>query len=255
MARAPAKKENKLPANIDLEADAGAGGEEITTDDMIVPFIKLAQSLNEEIDKNEAKYIDGLEVGMFFNSATEEYFEDGFDFIPAYYTKKYLEWMPNRGGFAGEHGPEILEEATQAEDGWEMYLPNGNEIVPTGTWFGLVLDRKTGVVDQAVIALSKSQLKKSRQLATKIKAVQCDGKNGPFNPAMYYNVLHITSVPESNDSGRWMGWRISLDGNVFDLKNGAELYNTGKMLHEAVKTGAVRSAEPQAEKLDDEVPF
>lgn len=260
--RAMMKKETGLPERVmeDVYADAGMGAEHATSDDMTVPFIKLAQALSDEVNKRESAYIDGLEQGDFFNSATQDKWggDKGFAFIPCHYERQYLEWTPRDagGGFQGSHGPEIMEQVTQ--NGPASTLPNGNEIVQTGAWFGLVVD-ENGSFEQAVISLSKVQMKKSRQLMTMLKSVMLSGPNGKFNPPTFYNVVRFTSVPESNDQGSWYGWKPVVEGNVFELDPSGDLYAQAKVLGAAVKSGKVKQAVPEAKTAtttdDGEIPF
>jgi hypothetical protein len=261
---AKAKEESKavvptkgnLPAEFldQVALDAGKGAEEATSEDMAVPFMKIAQALSPEVNKRESTYIEGLEVGDFFNTATQVVYggEDGFYFIPVKFVRKYLEWTPRDkgGGFNGEHGPEIMEKTTAGEKG-ENWLQNGNEIVITGTWFGLVIPLDGSAVDQAVVSLSKTQLKKSRNLMTKLKQVSVKNSAGrAFNPPIFYSRIKVTSVPESNDQGNWMGWKFDMDGTIFDLPDGGELYDSAKLMLEAVSAGRIRTADPGANAPD-----
>ncbi len=262
----PAKQEaGGLPAELmqDLYGDAGMGSESATAEDMSIPFVRCAQSLSAEISKREAAYIPGLEEGDFYNTATQQTWkgETGFLFVPALFQRKFLEWTPRDagGGFAGEHGPEIMDRTTKDEKGRDL-LDNGNEILPTGTWYGLVLDEETGAAQQVVISLAKTQMKVSRQLMTKLKTVALprpDGK-GTFNPPLFYNALRVTSVPESNDQGRWMSFRFALDGTVLDRPGGAGTYAQAKAMLEAVRSGAIKAAvvrESGGDEDDKEIPF
>jgi hypothetical protein len=257
---ATTKAQANLPAEFaaQIAMDAGMGSEDATSDDMSVPFIKIAQKLSEELDKRNSKYIEGMEEGDFFNTASLVVYsgEQGFWFIPVKFIRKYLQWTPRDkgGGFGGEHGPEIMDKTTPGEKG-ENYLPNGDEIVITGTWFGLIVDDDGNLIDQAVISLAKTQLKKSKTLMTRLKSVALphpSGK-GKFNPPIFYNRVKVTSVPESNDQGNWMGWKFELSGSVFDFPNdtGGELYDAAKMLLEAVDSGRVKAADPSAAGNDD----
>ena len=244
---APQKGNANLPAEFlnQVAADAGLGAENATAEDMTVPLIKIAQALSPEVNKREATYIQGLEVGDFFNSATQKVWKGdvGFDAIPVYFERKYLQWTPRDkgGGFGGEHDASIMDKTTAGEKG-ENYLDNGDEIVITGTWYFIIPDDETGDVDQAVVSLSKTQLKKSKQLMTKLRTLLLNGPNGKFNPPLFYSKVKVTSVPESNDQGNWMGWKFELNGNVFELKEGKEIYEMSKGLMEAVRSGKVKAA-------------
>lgn len=238
-----------IPADVlgDVLQDAGLGSEQATSEDIALPFIKCAQMLSDEMKESKPDaYIPDLREGDFFNSITKRIFPraNGVYFVPVYYVRKYLEWGPKRGdGFKGEHGPDIMTQVKR--DGVKNVLPNGNLIVPTATWFGFVVDRETGEVKGAVIALSSTQMKKSRQLMYKLKDVTvADGKGGRFTPPIFYNVVHITSVAEGNDQGDWMGWKFETAGNVFALPGGEGIYREARRLYELVKSGAVKTAAP-----------
>lgn len=262
MTTVPATTKTKLPAGIDLYTDAGKGSETVTMEDMVIPFIQCAQALSPQVNKRESVYIDGLEQGDFFNTATEQFWkgDTGFIFIPVLYMREHNEWKPREagGGFQGKHDASIMQKVVSEERGgkWANYLPNGNTIAVTGTWYGLVYDN--GSLHQAVLSLTSTQLKKSRQLLTKLKSIMVPGgpNNTSFNPALYYSKVKVTSVPESNERGNWFGWKFELDGNVFELPNGEEIYKAGQALLQAVHSGTVKAAPPpEQQKVDDEIPF
>lgn len=242
----------QLPAEFaaQIAADAGMGSESANRDDMTIPFIKIAQALSDEVNKRESSYVTGLEVGDFFNTATHRVWggEKGITFIPVYYEREHIEWVSrsNGGGFRGKHPESILETCTPGPKG-ENFLPNGNEIVVTGTWFVIIVDRETLDFDQAVISLSKTQLKKSRTLMTQCKQLLIDGPNGrKFNPPLFFNLVDAVSAPESNDMGNWMGWKVALNGNVFQLgEQAGQFYEMAKMMLEAVRSGKLKAAEPR----------
>jgi hypothetical protein len=270
MAKAPAPKQEltktsqhgNLPAEFldQVAADAGMGSEGVSGEDMALPQLKIAQKLSPEVDTRDALHIPGLNVGDFFNSASQIVYPNAGDgalfFIPVYFERKYLEWTPRDagGGFNGEHGPEVMEK-TKPNGSGGNFLANGNEIVVTGTWFGIIVSTDGSVVEQGVISLSKTQLKKSRQLMTKLKAVALPHPQTKkkFNPPLFYNRLRVSSIPENNDQGNWEGWKFELAGSIFDLPNdmGTELYDTCKMMFEAVRSGAVKASQVNNAPLND----
>lgn len=249
VSKAVTTTKNQLPAEFaaQIAADAGLGSESANRDDMTIPLIKIAQALSDEVNKRESAYIEGLEVGDFFNTATHQIWkgETGFFFIPVYYEREHLEWTPRSkgGGFNGKHTEAILEKCSPGPKG-ENFLPNGNEIVVNGTWYTIIVDKETLDFDQAVISLSKTQLKKSRTLMTQCKQLLIDGPNNrKFNPPLFYNLVHAVSAPESNDQGNWMGWKIPIAGNIFQLGDKAgEFYEMAKMMLEAVRSGKIKAA-------------
>lgn len=250
-----AKASANVPAEMmdSLSADAGMGSEDASSEDMQVPFMKIGQKLSPELDENDSAHIDGMKVGDFFNNATQQVFpkDKGFDFVPVYFVRKYLEWTPRDagGGFNGEHPAAIMEKTTSDGKGGN-FLSNGNEIVVTGTWFGFVVHEDGVTIDQAVISLAKTQLKKSRKLMTLLRSVVVKHNKKAFNPPLFYNRVRVTSVPESNDQGNWMGWKFEIVGTVFDFEDGAEMYDAAKILLDAVREGRVTTQQPDAPSND-----
>jgi hypothetical protein len=273
---AATKKKSNLPAGLmaDLEGDAGMGTEGVTAEDMLIPFLAILQALSPQVDKRDSDYVDGAEPSMIYNSALQTLYdgEDGIQIIPVKYRKVHNEWVPRSagGGYVGERDATIMDETERDEKSGRDVLPNGNEVVGSGDWYVLVLN-PDGTQDQAVISFSMTQMKKSRRMMTMIKSVALKNQAGAtFGPPMFYNVFKLTTVPEENDKGKWFGWDIEPNGNVFDLDNGEELYESAKGLYMAVAAGTVKAAPPANEPgpnsggtppageestLDDDVPF
>jgi hypothetical protein len=70
------KRENAgaLSTNI-FEADANAGSQNMTQDDLALPFLKVLGQLSPEVNKQNAKFINGAEPGMIVNSVTKELYD------------------------------------------------------------------------------------------------------------------------------------------------------------------------------------
>ena len=58
-----------------FEADANAGSQNMTQDDLALPFLKVLGQLSPEVNKQNAKFIKGAEPGMIVNSVTKELYE------------------------------------------------------------------------------------------------------------------------------------------------------------------------------------
>ena len=70
------KRENAgTLATVNFEADAGAGSQNITQDDLALPFLKVLGQLSPEVNKQNAKFINGAEPGMIVNSVTKEIYD------------------------------------------------------------------------------------------------------------------------------------------------------------------------------------
>ena len=86
-----------------LEEQAGAGLENIDIRDMSLPFLRIAQSLSPQLEKDNEAYIPGLELGMFFNTVTKKIYGREINLIPIKYERAWVEWRPDRGGFVATH--------------------------------------------------------------------------------------------------------------------------------------------------------
>ena len=243
-----------------LFEDQGAGQEGIGTEDLMVPRIKIIQTISKEVNKRDGKYVEGAEVGYIHNSVTDEAVdgEKGITVIPIRYRRAHLEWKPDQQGLQQDHGSssDCLSSCDIGEKG-EYFTSEGNEIVPTGEYFVFVIN-EDGNYAPAIISMSKSQLKKARRwnsMMNQLKIKMKDG-SGMFTPAMYYASYKLTTVPETSKAGQdYFGWDIEMcDGDsggiLKSLDNGSEIYLAARSFKESITSGDVQVA-PQ----EGEVPF
>lgn len=261
-----------LPAGFDmssLQADAGAGSSNISAEDMQTPIISILQANSPQCKKSDGKYIQGASEGMLYNNVTNEIYDgdEGITVVPCFFEKVYIEWKPNRGGLVAIHDAKtpLKDQVTMVanSEGKETpTLKNGNQLIETNQHYVLLL-KDDGSFEPAVLALSSSALKSSRQWNTLIKRVMLQGPNGPFNPASYYSQYKLTTTARQSDQYSWFGWAIENLGPVPDMN----IYNAGKALEQAVNAGTVRvkqeevengpatANKAQAADLDDDIPF
>ncbi len=71
-ARNVTNKKSGALATLDFVADSGMGLENIEKTDLALPFLKLLQSGSDETKKKHAKYVEGAEAGMFYNTVTKK---------------------------------------------------------------------------------------------------------------------------------------------------------------------------------------
>ena len=86
-------KQGGALATLDFVSDSGMGLENIDRDDLALPFLKLLQSGSDETKKKHAKYVEGAEAGMFYNTVTKKLYdgEKGIQVIPVFYKMTYPE--------------------------------------------------------------------------------------------------------------------------------------------------------------------
>ena len=148
------------------------------------------------------------------------------------------------GGYRGDYSPAEAPSIVRDDEGNDV-LPNGHHLVDTRYHYGYIVDASTGVTSVAVLAMAKTQLKKSKHWITIMDAIRMDGPAGKFKPPTYSHLYKITTVPESNDKGSWFGWNILMESPV----SSASLYSTGKQLNILVREGKAKAAEPASDEV------
>lgn len=232
-----------LPAEIDFTQDAGLGLDNIGKDDILIPRFAILQAQSKAVDEDSHLYVEGAKAGLILNSAFDT-LEDALHVVPVARIRHFVEWQAGHGAFVEDHGenPTILDECTEGE-GYAMLTPEGNEIFETVTFYVLVV--KEDGVDQAVLSMSKKQLKKAKKwtgLISKERVPRPDG-NGTYQPPIFYRSYKLTTVKEKNDSGSWYGWKIDKDVTLSELPNAREIYQMAKSFHSAVAKGEVKAAQ------------
>lgn len=261
-----------LPAGLDLasvEADAGAGSQNMQASDMQTPIISVLQANSPQCKKSDGKYIKGAEEGMFYNNVTNEVYsgEDGLIVVPCFFEKVYIEWKPNRGGFVEAHPASTplkdkvkMTPSSENPDKLVPVLPNGNILMETNQHYVLRL-KADGGFEPAVLAMTSSALKTSRQWNYLVKSITVPGSKGQFNPASYYSQYKLKTVPRQSDQFSWFGMQVENLGPV----PSNDVYNAGRALEKAVNSGTVRVKQEPVEtdsapasaagKIDDEIVF
>lgn len=204
----PAGKAIAMPAADIFQAQAGAGLENVTASDMLVPRLTILQSLSPQLKPRDAAYIEGAKLGDICDVGTGEVFKDGIMFLPVYYRKDYLEWAPRASGeglVAIHSDPAILEQTTRNERK-QPVLKNGNLIAETAQFFGFNLSAGRRM---CFLPMASTQLKKARKwitLASSEKLRRGDGSE--FTAPLFYRAYELGTAEESNNQGDWSGWTI-----------------------------------------------
>ena len=207
------KKEGALATNL-FEADANQGAQNISLEDLALPFLKILGQLSPEVNKRDGKYVEGAEPGKIINTVTNELF-DSIDVIPCHYKRQYIEWQ-DRGTSSG--APVAIHEAdsdivstTTRDKGYKDRLPNGNYLENTANHFVLLCGKNP---QTALLSMKSTQLKVSRKWNSMMMGIKMQGKNGLFTPPTYSHIYNLKTVQMSNDKGTWFGWDVSKKGPV-----------------------------------------
>ena len=232
-----AEKKNNALATFDMEADASQGAQNISQEDLALPFLKILGQLSPEVNKRDGKYVDGAEPGKIINTVTNELY-DTLNVIPCHYKRQYIEWQ-DRGTSTGapvamhEANSDIVSQTTRGKD-YKDRLPNGNYLDNTASHFVLTLGDNP---QTALISMKSTQLKVSRKWNSMMMGIKMQGKNGLFTPPTYSHIYKLSTVQMSNDKGTWFGWDVSKVSSVQDKA----VYDMAKSFAESVGKGEVQA--------------
>ena len=249
------KKEEAGALAINLfEADADKGSQNMTQEDLALPFLKVLGQLSPEINKRDGKYVEGAEAGMILNTVTNDIFdgEKGIEVLPVYYKRQLVEWQ-DRGESKGapvaihEASSDIMSKTTR-DKSYKDRLPNGNYIENTANHFVILLGKSPTT---ALISMKATQLKVSRKWNSMMMGLKLQGKNGLFTPPIYSHIYKLKTVQMSNDKGTWFGWDVSTVGPVQDKA----VYEIAKNFAASVSKGEVQTKHeteetPKARKVN-----
>jgi len=232
-----AEKKNNALATFDMEADAAQGAQNISQEDLALPFLKILGQLSPEVNKRDGKYVDGAEPGKIINTVTNELY-DTLNVVPCHYKRQYIEWQ-DRGTSTGapvamhEADSDIVSQTTRGKD-YKDRLPNGNYLDNTASHFVLTLGENP---QTALISMKSTQLKVSRKWNSMMMGIKMQGKNGLFTPPTYSHIYKLSTVQMSNDKGTWFGWDVSKVSPVEDKA----IYDMAKSFAESVGKGEVQA--------------
>ena len=231
-----------------MEADAGSGINDLGSDDLALPFLKILSGLDSKLDD-----LDNAKRGDIINSVTDEVSKgkEGVDVIPCAYERVYIQWAPRGEGSGApssvyktkDECPEVERSSEDNKD----YLTDGSGqyIEETHQHYVLIL-KDDGSADQALIAMKSTQLKKSRKWNSMMLSATIKGKNGMFTPPRFGFIYHLKSVGEENSKGSWHGWEMSRKEPV----SSADVYAKAKAFAESIKKGGV-----VVKHEKDDIPF
>ena len=244
------KKEGALAA-VNFEADAQQGAQNISQEDLALPFLKILGQLSPEVNKRDGKYVEGAKPGKIMNTVTNKLY-DSLQVVPCHYKRQYIEWQDR--GTSGSGAPvaihdadsDIVSQTTRGKD-YKDRLANGNYLDNTASHFVLTLGDTPST---ALISMKSTQLKISRKWNSLMMGLKLQGKNGLFTPPTYSHIYNLSTVQMSNDKGTWFGWEVEKMGPVTDKG----IYDMAKSFAMSVGKGEVE-AKHGSEDTKDSTPY
>lgn len=203
---------------------AGAGLDNVTQEDIGLPFLNIIQKGSAEFDETHPdhaqKAIEGVKPGCIINTATRQILYSpkgkGIHIVPCLYQKVFNEWRPKPqgGGLIKVHtNPSILQRTLRTEKGADIISEGegvGNEIKTTMTFFVLCHTPETGWFE-AILNLTGKGLAVGRKWLA--AAMTKRGPNGALLP-LFVHGYRVETIPQSNQKGSWFQWDVQLAGAV-----------------------------------------
>jgi hypothetical protein len=158
--------------------------------------------MSPAVKRNDPKFVQGAEIGMMTNSVTRELYGEEVLVVPVFYTKQWLVWKDKKqgGGFFGAYDtPEDGNARARQEGGTGA----GVEAIDTPQHLCLLLNNKTGSVDEIMIPLARTKAKVSRNWNSLIRLGDGD---------RFSRVYRIKTVEETNQKGDFYNFSIESVG-------------------------------------------
>ena len=238
--------------------DTAKGFENMTQEDLALPFLRILGQLSPQVTEGDAKYIASAKPGMIYNTVTSELYDGkkGIRVIPCYYKKDFPEWS-DRGDGPGApvavHLPNSPVIQTGKRDGSKIRLPNGNYLEETASYY-IMAETKTGGFTPALITMKSTQLNVSKKWNSMMKTIQIPNGNGGFAiPPMHGVVYNLSSVLQKNDKGSWYGWVVNMERIMGSADK--SLYLMSKDFNSNVSKGNVQTKADVEEVAKDNAPF
>jgi hypothetical protein len=240
-----------IPDEFDLPEGCD-GMEEADSSAFAIPFLRLLQKGSPQVDTDSDAHIPGTKAGMIYNTVTGEVYDpekEDIYFIQAFFRKAYVEWKPREagggggGGFVKEYPPtegeELMRQTTLDDKNRDM-LPNGNQLKDTRYHYVVMIHGDELI--PAVIAMDRTQVKRSKRLASAIRQ-KMDAEGLRHSSQLRFKVE--TEV-QTKDDNTWRIWDIKDPVHVTDQNQ----LNNAIRFYKAITSGAVREA---IETLDEDV--
>lgn len=211
-----------------MKKDAGRGTENVDSEDMQVPRLKLMQGLSPELDQ-----YNKLRPGMYFHDLAEHIFDAPFRGVVIYYDKRFLLWNPR------DNGGGIL---ARADDGIHWQPAHGK--------FEVKLDKKDG---GARVTWETAETVKASGLA-EWGTMNPDDSNSP--PAATRMLNFVVAFPDFPDIipavltfqrasighgrrllGKLKAGRAPIFGRVFEISAGDATNKSGNSFKVPALTG------------------
>lgn len=239
-----------------LGVGVAPGYENQSSADTMVPFMNLLQPMSKLLENNQE-----ARAGMWVNSATGQ-IAQSFYFVPSVTKHEYVEWKPDRGGYAGRHDVDsaIVQEAIKQGSFGDYKTKGGNELVETFYVFGVAWS-DTMDMSYVMIAFSSTKIKVYKQWMTQQRSFHVSVPDPAdatkvlkkVPPIWAHESLFSSVFIQDNPQGKYWAPKIEpARGSVAKslISRDAEAFQMAKMGRDLLAAGSVK-ADYQAQDTDN----
>ena len=241
-------------AVVNLRDDSRKGAEEIKSEDISTPILKILHQLSPECNQRDAKYVEGSKPGMIYASSLGQLIDGeskGIDIIVAHAQTRYPEWQERGDSASAPVGTHMQIPADAVEERNGRYrLPNGNYVEKTAYFYVIVVSGDES--RPAVIPMRSSNLSPARELNNLITNLRMTDSKGTFQPAAYAALFNLKTVGKQAGSKSWHVYKPSKVRMLDTSKaEDANLYIAAQELQKTVAKGSAKPKYEAAEKTAD----
>ena len=215
-----------VPAHV--KESAGLGNENVSTQHLQTPRVKLLQQMNSEVDESHDAYVEGAKPGDLLNTVTNEIYGTEIYVINVHFTEDFVVWRKR------EKGGGLVASCASRADADEMIgnqdgSPNDYEIIQTQSHLLIRKDATTGEMESTpfLMDFASSKLRVSREWNTQIAQLGGD---------RFSTLWKVSSVKTQNRAGQpFQNLSVMKEGWVTD-----DDYEIAKKVYKGVSgnTGA-----------------
>jgi hypothetical protein len=244
----------------DLSKTVAAAEEELEESSSL-PLIRILQGNTPQAQAHMKEYIPGAAPGQFLFNATQEAVPGPLEIIPVGFRACYAEWKPKSagGGLVAHHPLSVVNDPLyeKGRDPKKPYLEylGDNDLVRTSYWCVLVL--KDEEWQNAIIAMSSSQLTVARKWSKDLKRFKYEGPLAKFAAPMFAQKWQLGTALEENAKGdRYFNYTLKAlavldpkaDSSVLELA-----YSASQTAKAELPAPAQQAALPAGNTVDGEL--
>lgn len=238
-------------AFFDESLDSGFEG--LDQEDIALPRLSILQGLSPQVNKRKDEYIEGAEIGDIVNLGVGKILPNPYKIVVAKYERRYVEWSPRDEkqvcpldgipkvfgkGLIADHGTDsnCLDGTVRDDDSGRIWTKEGNEILPTGTYYCIDPD----TLGRFFIPMARTQFTASKKIIAKLNDEKVNRGGTVRTAPIFWRVWNFTTRMRSRDNNEWFVFDVNQDVLLKDHPNGVAILGVVKDFQEQLRSEEVK---------------